>query len=129
MSLLDQTARRDGGRIVAALAAAFRDLDLAEEAYAEACARAAAVWPAAPPLDPAAWLYAVARRYALDMIRRRNMRRANALEPPAPPPTAAGLPAYAGTAQAFAFAIARTAWVTRSSARASSWRTRSRLMP
>jgi len=88
LSLLDQTARRDGGRIVAALAAAFRDLDLAEEAYAEACARAAAVWPAAPPLDPAAWLYAVARRYALDMIRRRNMRRANAVEPPAPPPTA-----------------------------------------
>lgn len=91
MSLLDQTARRDGGRIVAALAAAFRDLDLAEEAYAEACARAAAVWPAAPPLDPAAWLYAVARRYALDMIRRRNMRRANAVEPPAPPPTAADI--------------------------------------
>ena len=88
MSLLDQTARRDGGRIVAALAAAFRDLDLAEEGYAEACARAAAVWPAAPPLDPAAWLYAVARRYALDMIRRRNIRRANAVEPPAPPPTA-----------------------------------------
>jgi RNA polymerase sigma-70 factor (ECF subfamily) len=88
LSVLDQTARRDGGRIVAAVAAAFRDLDLAEEAYAEACARAAAVWPAAPPLDPAAWLYAVARRYALDMIRRRNMCRANAVEPPAPPPTA-----------------------------------------
>lgn len=88
MSPLDQTARRDGGRIVAALAAAFRDLDLAEEAYAEACARAAAVWPAAPPLDPAAWLYATARRCALDMIRRRNIRRANAVEPPAPPPTA-----------------------------------------
>ena len=88
MSPLDQTARRDGGRIVAALAAAFRDLDLADEAYAEACARAAAVWPAAPPLDPAAWLYATARRCALDMIRRRNIRRANAVEPPAPPPTA-----------------------------------------
>lgn len=88
MSLLDQTARRDGGRIVAALVAAFRDLDLAEEAYAEACARAAAVWPAAPPLDPAAWLYAVARRYALDMIRKRNVRRVSALEPPASPPSA-----------------------------------------
>lgn len=88
MSLLDQTARRDGGRIVAALAAAFRDLDLAEEAYAEACARAAAVWPAAPPLDPAAWLYAVARRYALDIIRKRNGRRASAIEPPASPPSA-----------------------------------------
>lgn len=87
MSPLDQTARRDGGKIVAALAAAFRDLDLAEEAYAEACARAAAVWPAAPPLDPAAWLYATARRCALDMIRRRNVRRRSAPEPPEPPPS------------------------------------------
>lgn len=84
MSLLDQTARRDGGKIVAALAAAFRDLDLAEEAYAEACVRAAAVWPAAPPLNAAAWLYATARRHALDMIRRRNVRRASAMEPPIP---------------------------------------------
>jgi RNA polymerase sigma-70 factor (ECF subfamily) len=52
LKALDQTAREAGGRIVAALAATFRDLDLAEEAFAEACARAAAVWPAAPPLDP-----------------------------------------------------------------------------
>ena len=88
MSLLDQTARRDGGRIVAALAAAFRDLDLAEEAYAEACARAAAVWSAAPPLDPAAWLYATARRRALDMIRRRTVRRRTTLDPPEAPPSA-----------------------------------------
>lgn len=86
MIALDQTAREAGGRIVAALAAAFRDLDLAEEAYAEACARAAAVWPAAPPLDPAAWLYATARRCALDMIRRRNVR--DRLAPVAPEPEA-----------------------------------------
>ena len=86
MIALDQTAREAGGRIVAALAAAFRDLDLAEEAYAEACARAAAVWPAAPPLDPAAWLYATARRCALDMIRRRNVR--DRLAPDAPEPEA-----------------------------------------
>lgn len=84
MNTLDQTAREAGGRIVAALAAAFRDLDLAEEAYAEACARAAAVWPDAPPLDPAAWLYATARRCALDMVRRRNIRRNTALDTPEP---------------------------------------------
>ena len=84
MITLDQTAREAGGRIVAALAAAFRDLDLAEEAYAEACARAAAVWPDAPPLEPPAWLYATARRCALDMIRRRNVRQNAVLEPPEP---------------------------------------------
>lgn len=84
MIALDQTAREAGGRIVAALAAAFRDLDLAEEAYAEACARAAAVWPNAPPLDPPAWLYATARRCALDMIRRRNVRRNATLDAPEP---------------------------------------------
>ena len=84
MRALDQTAREAGGRIVAALAAAFRDLDLAEEAYAEACARAAAVWPDAPPLDGAAWLYATARRRAFDMIRRRIVRRNTTLDPPEP---------------------------------------------
>jgi RNA polymerase sigma-70 factor (ECF subfamily) len=84
LSTLDQTARAAGGRIVAALAAAFRDLDLAEEAYAEACARAAAVWPQAPPLNPPAWLYATARRCALDMIRRRIIRRNATLEAPEP---------------------------------------------
>lgn len=88
MSLLAESARRDGGRIVAALAAAFRDLDLAEEAYAEACARAAAVWSAAPPLNASAWLYATARRCVLDMIRRRNVRRRHVAEPPEPSPSA-----------------------------------------
>ena len=42
------------------------------------------VWPAAPPLDPAAWLYAAARRRALDMVRRRNVR--GRLRPDAPEP-------------------------------------------
>lgn len=88
MIALDQAAREAGGRIVAALAATFRDLDLAEEAFSEACARAAAVWPAAPPLDPAAWLYATARRHALDMIRRRNVRQRLAPETPEPQATA-----------------------------------------
>ena len=40
-SLLDQAARAHGGRVIAALAAKFRDLDLAEEAFAEACLNAA----------------------------------------------------------------------------------------
>ena len=91
MKTLHHTAREAGGRIVAALAAAFRDLDLAEEAYAEACARAAAVWPTAPPLDPPAWLYATARRRALDMIRKRNIRQRLTPDDPEPEPSAEDL--------------------------------------
>lgn len=85
---LEGAAREAGGRIVAALAATFRDLDLAEEAWAEACARAAAVWPTAPPLDPAAWLYATARRYAIDIIRKRIIRQRLAPDAPEPQPSA-----------------------------------------
>jgi RNA polymerase sigma-70 factor (ECF subfamily) len=88
LSALDQTAREAGGRIIAALAATFRDLDLAEEAYAEACARAAAVWPAALPLDPPAWLYATARRHAVDMIRRRSIGQKLTPDAPEPEPSA-----------------------------------------
>lgn len=52
---LGRAAREAGGRIVAAIAARFRDLDIAEEAFAEACVRAAATWPdRGVPRDPAA---------------------------------------------------------------------------
>jgi predicted RNA polymerase sigma factor len=39
---LDFAASEAGGRIIAALAARFRDLDIAEDAFADACAKAAA---------------------------------------------------------------------------------------
>lgn len=78
MSLADRPLgaahRAAGARVVAALTGRFRDLDLAEEAYAEACARAAAAWTAGPPTDPAAWLYRTATRAALDLLRRRAVR-------------------------------------------------------
>ena len=65
-SALDQAARAAGGRVIAALAARYRNLDLAEEAFAEACVRAAEAWPErGEPTDPAAWLYRVADRIAL----------------------------------------------------------------
>jgi len=85
--LLDQTFRQNGGRVVSALAAAFRDLDLAEEAFAEACARAVERWGDTPPADPAAWLYAVARRWALDRYRRRATAAAYRPDDAAPEPT------------------------------------------
>lgn len=85
---LDQAARRDGGRIIAALAAGFRDLDLAEDGFAEACARAASTWPRdGTPRQPAAWLYATARRCALDALRKRAVRSRLAPDAPEPAPT------------------------------------------
>ena len=85
--LLDQTFRDAGGRVVSALAAAFRDLDLAEEGFAEACARAVEKWGDAPPADPAAWLYAVARRWGLDRFRRRATAAAYRPDDAPPEPT------------------------------------------
>lgn len=65
----DETLRNAGARLRAALAARFRDLDLAEESLAEAMARAATV--SQPPDNPAGWLWRVADRAALDQLRRR----------------------------------------------------------
>jgi RNA polymerase sigma-70 factor (ECF subfamily) len=57
---------------VAALLRYFRDLDLAEEAFQDACLRALKNWPAnGPPRDPAAWLIMVGRNAAIDVTRRR----------------------------------------------------------
>ena len=85
---LDRAARADGGKIIAALAARFRNLDTAEEAFAEACARAVAAWANTPPRDPAAWLYRVAERVALDRVRQATVRTSVVLPEPEPDPTA-----------------------------------------
>jgi RNA polymerase sigma-70 factor, ECF subfamily len=58
---------------VAALLRYFRNLDVAEEAFQEACLRALKTWPVnGPPRDPAAWCIFVGRNSALDELRRRN---------------------------------------------------------
>jgi RNA polymerase sigma-70 factor (ECF subfamily) len=63
--------REASGRIVAALASRFRSLDLAEDAFADACTRALEAWSReGPPRDAAAWLYQTAYRCALDTLRR-----------------------------------------------------------
>jgi RNA polymerase sigma-70 factor (ECF subfamily) len=65
--------REASGRIVAALASRFRDLDLAEDAFADACTRALEAWSReGPPRDAAAWLYQTAYRCAVDTLRRRR---------------------------------------------------------
>ncbi len=89
---LERAARASGGRILAALAARLRDLDVAEEAFGEACARAAATWPRdGEPRDPAAWLYRTAQRCALDLVRKRAVRARYRPEPPEPQPDAEAL--------------------------------------
>ena len=58
---------------ISALLRYFRDLDIAEEAYQEACLRALRTWPQnGPPRDPAAWLIFVGRNVALDQVRRQK---------------------------------------------------------
>uniref|UniRef100_UPI0025E554DB RNA polymerase sigma factor n=1 Tax=Phenylobacterium sp. TaxID=1871053 RepID=UPI0025E554DB len=72
---------------VAALAARLRDLDLAEDAFADASAAALVAWPNQPPRDPAAWLWRAALRRAIDAKRRAAVRTRAQLDPPDPLPT------------------------------------------
>ena len=75
-ALLDKTFREVGARIRSAIAARYRDLDLAEEAFADACLKAARSWEVSgTPKDPAGWLYRTADRSAIDLLRRRHTRR------------------------------------------------------
>jgi RNA polymerase sigma-70 factor (ECF subfamily) len=62
-------------RVVATVTRSFGDLDIAEEAAAEAFAAAVARWPAdGVPPNPGAWLTTTAKRTAIDRIRRENKR-------------------------------------------------------
>jgi RNA polymerase sigma-70 factor (ECF subfamily) len=74
-------------RVVAALAARLRDLDLAEDAFADASAAALLAWPNQAPRDPAAWLWRAALRRALDAKRRAAVRERAVLDAPEPLPT------------------------------------------
>jgi RNA polymerase sigma-70 factor (ECF subfamily) len=67
--------REEWARVVAALTRRFGDLDIAEEAAAEAFATAVERWPAdGIPPNPGAWLTTTANRKAIDRIRRENKR-------------------------------------------------------
>jgi len=58
---------------VGALLRYFRNLDVAEEAFQEACLRALKHWRQnGPPRDPAAWLIFVGRNVGIDAARRRG---------------------------------------------------------
>jgi RNA polymerase sigma-70 factor (ECF subfamily) len=67
--------REEWARLVAALNRRFGDLDVAEEAAAEAFATAVERWAAdGVPPNPGAWLTTTAKRKAIDRIRRESKR-------------------------------------------------------
>ena len=71
--MADGVARRSYGKLIAILAGRTRDVAAAEDALAEAFAAALADWPVKGcPASPEAWIVTVARRKALDAVRRRQ---------------------------------------------------------
>jgi RNA polymerase sigma-70 factor (ECF subfamily) len=85
--------REEWARLVAILARRFGDLDLAEEAAAEAFAAAVLRWPVdGIPPNPGAWLTTTAKRKAIDRLRRESQRddkhrQAQLIRDDDPPPT------------------------------------------
>jgi RNA polymerase sigma-70 factor (ECF subfamily) len=72
---ITQAHHAEWARVVAALTRRFGDLDIAEEAAAEAFATAVERWPAdGVPPNPGAWLTTTANRKAIDRIRRESKR-------------------------------------------------------
>src|SRR5919205_102974 len=76
-SQIESVYRQEFGRVVAALARRFGDLELAEDMAQEAFAEAVRRWPAdGVPPNPAGWLTVTARNRALDRLRRESTREA-----------------------------------------------------
>jgi len=72
---ITQAHHEEWARVVATLTRHFGDLDVAEDAAAEAFATAVERWPVdGVPPNPGGWLTTTARRKALDRIRRENKR-------------------------------------------------------
>ncbi|MEE9454575.1 MAG: RNA polymerase sigma factor [Paracoccaceae bacterium] len=73
--------RAQSGRVLAALIVQLQDFDLAEEALQDAMTQALRLWPTkGVPDNGAAWLLTVARRKAIDHLRRQKTQRAKAAE-------------------------------------------------
>jgi RNA polymerase sigma-70 factor (ECF subfamily) len=69
---IDVTLTSARPKALGALLRYFRDLDIAEEAFQEACLRAIRTWPDnGPPRDPVAWLIFVGRNSGIDVVRKK----------------------------------------------------------
>lgn len=72
-SAVEQIFRQESGRVLAALIGYLGDFELAEDAFQEALLVALERWPRdGLPRNPGAWITTVARRKAIDHIRRRK---------------------------------------------------------
>ncbi|UDY35241.1 RNA polymerase sigma factor [Dermatobacter hominis] len=72
---LDAVFRREAGRCTATLVRVLGDIDLAEDAVAEAFVEAARRWPSEGlPANPGAWITTTARNRAIDRLRRESGR-------------------------------------------------------
>lgn len=72
---IEATFRIERARLIAGLARVVRNVDLAEELAQDALVVALAEWPrTGVPANPGAWLMAVAKRRAIDALRRDKMR-------------------------------------------------------
>ncbi|MCU1358002.1 MAG: polymerase subunit sigma-24 [Acidimicrobiales bacterium] len=72
---LDAIFRREAGRCTATLIRVLGDIDLAEDAVAEAFAIAAVQWPSrGVPPNPGGWITTTARNRGIDRLRRESTR-------------------------------------------------------
>jgi RNA polymerase sigma-70 factor, ECF subfamily len=72
--IVEEVVRTDGRRVLAGLIRLTGDFDAAEDALQEAYARALTVWRRdGVPATPGAWLNTVARRIAIDRLRRNRL--------------------------------------------------------
>ena len=80
---LDEVFRREAGPCIATLIRLLGDIDLAEEAVAEAFTIAAERWPKTGiPPNPGGWITTTARNRAIDRLRRESTpRRASSRGP------------------------------------------------
>jgi RNA polymerase sigma-70 factor (ECF subfamily) len=74
-SQIESTFRAEHGRVLAALISQLGDFTLAEDALQDALVNALESWPkSGVPCNPGAWLTTVARRRAIDRLRRTTNR-------------------------------------------------------
>jgi RNA polymerase sigma-70 factor, ECF subfamily len=72
---LEEVFRREAGRCTATLVRVLGDIDLAEDAVAEAFTIAAGQWPkTGVPPNPGGWITTTARNRAIDRLRRESTR-------------------------------------------------------